>query len=170
MIQIGFLVLTFIYTCWSPFLSISYPIIMFQSYYCCFSVLKLALLILFFNWIVKYDLNSMWLSLMDCISCCLCLIGNREIEVNVVDGKIQLFHILENLEHPSLLKISFLGSSPVKGFEFMSTFISHSFKKLINQQNNLYQCLKCPTCNYTAFFSKIILHSIIQYISEFRVF
>lgn len=110
------------------FLGISYPIIMFQSYYCCFSVLKLALLILFFNWIVKYDLNSMWLSLMDCISCCLCLIGNREIEVNVVDGKIQLFHILENLEHPSLLKISFLGSSPVKGFEFMSTFISHSFK------------------------------------------
>lgn len=53
---------------------------------------------------------------------------HREIEINVVDGKIQSFHILENLEHPSLLTISFLGSSPVKGFEFMSTFISHSFK------------------------------------------
>ena len=53
---------------------------------------------------------------------------HREIEINVVDGKIQSFHILENLEHPRLLTISFLGSSPVKGFEFMYTFISHSFK------------------------------------------
>lgn len=53
---------------------------------------------------------------------------HRETEVNVVDGKIQSLHILENLEHPSLLTISFLGSSPVKSFEFMSTFMSHSFK------------------------------------------
>ena len=59
---------------------------------------------------------------------------HREKEVNVVDEKIQSFHILENLEHPSRLKISFLGSSPFNSFEFMSTFISHSFKtQLINR-------------------------------------
>lgn len=109
---------SFLSYCWASLLSLPF----------CSSVI--SFLVVFFNWIVQCDLNLMWWSLMDSCSCCLPLIGRveKQKQMHLVKVFKWSFHVLENLEHLSLLTFSSLGKSSVKDFKFMSKFLSHSFK------------------------------------------